>query len=139
MRNKYFDELVTENDLFYVCYMIEKTSRFLHQRNQYVVNQLGYDPLYHLISVANVLHSDNPDKVVHDLMDEYKLEYGSFHIENVNSELCSHIPTELDMGKVYARLIVDTLLPMRIIYKDLYESIMMIFVVSLTIIQWCLL
>ena len=42
MRNKYFDELVTENDLFYVCYMIEKTSRFLHQRNQYVVNQLGY-------------------------------------------------------------------------------------------------
>ena len=34
MRNKYFDELVTENDLFYVCFMIEKTSRFLHQRNQ---------------------------------------------------------------------------------------------------------
>ena len=84
MRNKYFDELVTENDLFYVCFMIEKTSRFLHQRNQYVVNQLGYDHLYHLISVANVLHSDNPDKVVHDLMDEYKLEYGSFHVENVN-------------------------------------------------------
>ena len=27
MRNKYFDELVTENDLFYVCFMIEKTSR----------------------------------------------------------------------------------------------------------------
>lgn len=94
--------LVTENDLFYVCYMIEKTSRFLHQRNQYVVNQLGYDHLYHLISVANVLHSDNRDKVVHDLMDEYKLEYGSFHVENVNSELCSHIPTELEMGKVYA-------------------------------------
>lgn len=46
MRNKYFDELVTENDLFYVCYMIEKTSWFLHQRNQYVVNQLGYDHLY---------------------------------------------------------------------------------------------
>lgn len=41
MINKYFDELVTENDLFYVCFIIEKTSRFLHQRNQYVVNQLG--------------------------------------------------------------------------------------------------
>ena len=82
MRNKYFDEPITENDLFYVCYMIEKTSRFLHQRNQYVVNQLGYDHLHHFISVANV-----------------------------NSELCSRIPTELDMGKVYARLIVDTLLP----------------------------
>lgn len=111
MRNKYFDELVTENDLFYVCFIIEKTSRFLHQRNQYVVNKLGYDSLYHLISVADVLHSDNPDKVVHDLMYEYKLEYGNFHVENVNSELCSNIPTELDMGKAYARLIVDTLLP----------------------------
>ena len=54
MRNKYFDELVTENDLFYVCYMIEKTSRFLHQRNQYVVNQLGYDHLYHLIRWMNI-------------------------------------------------------------------------------------
>ena len=64
------------------------------------MNQLGYDPLYHLIRVANVLHSDNPDQVVHDLMDEYKLEYGSFYIENVNSELCSRIPTELDVGKV---------------------------------------
>lgn len=63
------------------------------------MNQLGYDQLYHLIRVANVLHSDNPDQVVHDLMDEYKLEYGSFHIENVNSELCSRIPTELDMEK----------------------------------------
>lgn len=30
MRNKYFDEIVTENDLFYLCFMIEKTFRFLH-------------------------------------------------------------------------------------------------------------
>ena len=123
MRNKYFDELVTENDLFYACYMIEKTSRFLHQRNKYVVNKLGYDHLYHLISVANVLHSDNPGKVVHDLMDEYKLEYGIFHVENVNSELCSRIPTELDMGKVYTRLIVDTLYP----DEDYIEGILRIY------------
>ena len=43
MRNKYFHELVTENDLIHVRYMIEKTSLFLHQRNQYVVNQLEYE------------------------------------------------------------------------------------------------
>lgn len=92
---------------FFVCFIIEKLSRFLHQRNQYIVNQLGYDHLYHLIRVANVLHSENPDQVVHDLKDEYKLEYGNFHIENVN---VSSIPTEMDMSKVYARLIVDTLL-----------------------------
>lgn len=111
MMNKYFNEPIVENDLFFICFMIEKTSRFLHQRNKYVVNQIGYAHLYHLISVANVLHSDNPDKIVRDWIDDYKLEYGDFHIENVNVELCANIPTELDMGKVYTRLIIDTLLP----------------------------
>lgn len=36
MRNIFFDdEIVTENDLYFICYMIEKVSRHLHQRNQY--------------------------------------------------------------------------------------------------------
>ena len=59
MINKYFDEPIEENDLFYICFLIEKVSRHLDQRNQYVVNKLGYDNLYHLISVANVLHCEN--------------------------------------------------------------------------------
>ena len=41
MINKYFDEPIEENDLFYICFLIEKVSRHLHQRNQYVVNKLG--------------------------------------------------------------------------------------------------
>ena len=68
MINKYFDEPIEENDLFYICFLIEKVSRHLHQRNQYVVNQLGYDNLYHLISVANVLHSENSDQVFYDVI-----------------------------------------------------------------------
>lgn len=75
------------------------------------MNKLGYDNLYHLISVANVLHSENSDQVVYDVIEEYGLKQGDFHIEDVNRELCTHIPTELDMGKVYTRLIVDTLYP----------------------------
>lgn len=39
MTNKYFDdEEIVENDLFFMCYMIEKIARILHQRNKYVVN-----------------------------------------------------------------------------------------------------
>lgn len=45
------------------------------------------------------------------MIEEYGLEQGDFHIENVNRELCTNIPTEFDMGKVYTRLIVDTLYP----------------------------
>ena len=64
MTNKYFeDEAITENDLFFVCYMIERVARKLHQHNKYVVNTIGYDELYHLMSVANVLHSSNPKQV----------------------------------------------------------------------------
>jgi hypothetical protein len=59
MKNKYFpDEEIEENDLFFVCSMIERVARQLHQRNKYVVNTIGKDNLYHLLSVANVLHSD---------------------------------------------------------------------------------
>lgn len=112
MTNKYFeDEEIVENDLFFICYMIERVARTLHQRNKYVVNAIGYEELYHLISVANVLHSSNPKQVEEDWINEYKLEKGNFDITLVDKELCDKIPSELDMGKVYSRLIVDTALP----------------------------
>lgn len=99
-----------------ICFLIEKVSRHIHQRNSYVVNKLGYDPLYYLISVANVLHCENSDQVVYDVIEEYGLD-------NVNRILCTNIPTELDMGKVYTRLIVDTLYP----GEDYIEGILRIY------------
>lgn len=39
MKNIYFpDEDILENDLFFICYMIEKVARSLRQHNCYVVN-----------------------------------------------------------------------------------------------------
>ena len=44
MINKYFeDEEIKQNDLFFMCSMIERVARKLHQRNRYVVNAVGYD------------------------------------------------------------------------------------------------
>lgn len=75
MTNKYFeDEEIEKNDLFFMCYMIERVARKLHQTNKYVVNTIGYDNLYHLISVANVLHSENPKQVEENWIEEYKLK-----------------------------------------------------------------
>ena len=111
MINKYFeDEEIQQNDLFFMCSMIERVARKIHQRNKYVVNALGYENLYHLISLANVLHCENPDKVVDDWINEYHLKKGTVNIKDVDKELCAIIPTPLDMGKVYMRLIVDTAL-----------------------------
>ena len=61
-----------------------------------------------MISLVNVLHSENPDKVASDWIKEYSLEEGTFDIMDVDRELCTIIPTSLDMGKVYLRLVVDT-------------------------------
>ena len=110
MTNKFFpDEEVTENDLYFKCYMVERIARELHQRNKYVINTIGYDELVNKISVANVLHCENPLKVVADWISEYDLKHGDFDITDVDRELAEIIPTATQMGKVYTRLILQTL------------------------------
>lgn len=112
MKNKYFpDEEIEYDDLYFMCYMVERVARKLHQRNRYVVNTLGYDELYNKISVANVLHCENPLKVEEDWITEYNLEEGHFDITDVDTSLAEIIPTPIQMGKVYARLITQTMLP----------------------------
>ena len=110
MKNKYFpDEDIEINDLFFICYMIERVARHIKQKNKYVVNTIGRDGLYHLISCAEVLHCENPLKVEADWINDYELENGNYDITDVDSELATIIPTPLDMGAVYQRLIINTL------------------------------
>ncbi|MCR4746708.1 MAG: hypothetical protein K5894_15945 [Lachnospiraceae bacterium] len=110
MKNKYFpDEEIDIDDLFFICYMIERVARHIHQRNKYVVNTIGREELYHLLSVANVLHSENPLKVEDDWIRDYDLKDGDFDITDVDRGLAEIIPTPLEMGSVYKRLIVDTM------------------------------
>ena len=55
MTNIYFpDEKVTVNDLYFVCYMVERIARQLKQPNKYVVNTLGKRALQEKLSLANV-------------------------------------------------------------------------------------
>ena len=112
MINKYFsDEEIQKNDLYFLCYMIERVARKLHQKNSYVVNAIGKENFNHLISVANVMHCENPLKLEDEWIEEYSLQEGNFDISNVDSDLVTEIPRPTQMGKVYQRLIVDTLLP----------------------------
>ena len=110
MKNIYFPEdEITSDDLYFVCYMIEKVARQLKQHNRYVVNAIGAEGFRHLLSCAQALHCENPLKVASDWIADYALEKGDFDITDVDPELAGVIPTELDMGAVYQRLIVDTL------------------------------
>ena len=106
MSNIYFpDEEITFNDLYFVCYMIERTARHLHQRNNYVVGKLGKVALERQLSIAGTLHCLNPEQVVADWKDEYALESGDFDVTSIDPRFTDKIPSDTQMGKVYARLI----------------------------------
>ncbi len=67
MTNVYFpDEQIRTDDLYFVCYMIERVARQLKQPNKYVANKMGHDALAKKLSLADVLHSENPLAVAAD-------------------------------------------------------------------------
>lgn len=112
MTNIYFpEEEIKTNDLYFVCYMIERVARRIKRRNKYVVNAIGTEELVKILSLANVLHSENPVQVEDDWIIKYSLTDGNVDITAVNKELVEDVPRPTQMGKVYQRLILDTLLP----------------------------
>lgn len=112
MTNKFFpEEQIRENDLYFLCYMIERVARKLHQRNKYIVNSIQKDEWERLISLAKVLHCENPLKIEAEWIEEYSLEKGEFDITEVDPDLVNEIPSETQMGKVYTRLILSILQP----------------------------
>ena len=112
MKNVFFpDEQVKPDDLFFICYMIERVARERKQPNKYVVNKIGHDELAKKLSLADTLHAENPLAVESDWTDEYQLQSGSYDVTNVDSDLCPTIPTATQMGKVYKRLILNTIQP----------------------------
>ena len=104
------DEGITFNGLYFVCYMIERTARHLHQRNNYVVEKLGKSALERQLSIACTLHCLNPEQVVADWKEEYALESGDFYVTSIDARFTDKVPAATKMGKVYARL-VDSVTP----------------------------
>lgn len=106
MSNIYFpDEEITFNDLYFVCYMIERTARSIKQRNRYVVERIGRDGLARQLSIAETNHCLNPQEVVDAWKQEYALEQGDFDVTKIDSRFTDKVPSETQMGKVYARLV----------------------------------
>lgn len=123
MSNIYFpDEEITYNDLYFVCYMIERVARAIKQPNRYVVERLGKDGLARQLSIAGTNHSLNPEQVVSDWKVEYQLENGTTDVTCIDSRFTDTVPSATQMGKVYARLI-DTISQ----GQDLVQSIQKVY------------
>lgn len=110
MKNVFFpDENITANDLYFVCFMVERIARLLKQPNKYVVNTMGKKEIEERLSLASVQHAENPDAVANQWITDNSLSSGNVDVTDVDADLVTKVPTDLQMGKVYSRLIQSTL------------------------------
>ena len=90
-----------DNDLFYLCSLIEYIARKTHNTKEYVVNIIGKDFLVKIYNLAEVYHSENIDKVSDEIINECNIENGNYKIDNCKSR----VPSYFEIGAVYERLI----------------------------------
>ena len=92
-----------ENDLFFVCSLIEYIARKTKNTKKYVVEKLGKEIIQKIYDLAEVLHSENIDKITQELVEEAEIEIGDY---DIISSCKYNVPTHWDIGKVYKRLII---------------------------------
>lgn len=91
-----------ENDLFFLCSLIDYIARITKNKRSMIVNALGRKRLDKIYELADIYHSDNIDRVSEDFIREAEIKNGDF--DNVAD--CKYaIPSHWDIGKVYKRLI----------------------------------
>lgn len=92
-----------QNDLFYLCSLIDYMARKTHNHRNVIVDALGRQRLEHILELADIYHCDNIDRVSDDFIEECQIPRGDF--DNVST--CKYaIPSHWDIGKVYKRLIL---------------------------------
>ena len=92
-----------QNDLFYLCSLIEYMARKTKNRPGTITEKLGQKNLQKIYDLADVYHSDNIADVSDSFIRECHIENGNF--DNISGCMYA-VPTHWDMGKVYRRLIL---------------------------------
>jgi len=111
-----------DNDLFYVCSLIEYVGRTTKNRRGDVVSALGKDVLARYLALADVYHCEPIEYTATDLIEKYSIVEGDF--DNTSGGVSA--PTVFDIAKVYKRLIVSVaersgIVPIEALY-DVYTS-----------------
>lgn len=92
-----------ENDLFYVCSLIEYISRKTKNTKRIVVEKMGKERISKIYELAEIYHCENIEKVAYEFIDDANIKNGEY--DNISN--CKYnVPTYWDIGKVYKRLII---------------------------------
>ena len=92
-----------DNDLFFVCSLIEYISRKTKNTKKYTVEKLGKETIKKIYDLAEVYHCENIEKVSEELIQKYKIQNGTY---DILSECEYKIPTIWELGRIYQRLII---------------------------------
>lgn len=91
-----------ENDLFFVCSVIERIGRETKNRRVDVARMLGEKEIARLVDLADVYHCEPIENAARDLIEKRGITGGGFD----NAGECEYnLPTVFDIAKVYKRLI----------------------------------
>ena len=93
---------MTNNDLFYVCSLIEYIARQTRNKRKVVVDCLGIDGIKKQLHDASVNHCLSFEQVGDEVISDYKIPLGDF--DSITN--CKYkVPSFQDIGKLYAILV----------------------------------
>lgn len=93
-----------DNNLYYLCSLIEYIGRKTKNKRYNVVVKIGSDGLKSIYNYADVYHCEPIEAVADEMIRTYKINTSDF--DNINNCLYT-IPSYWQIGKVYERLIED--------------------------------
>jgi len=99
-----------ENDLFYVCSMIEYLGRKTKNKRNVIVDCLGEAGIRKQLYDAEVNHCLSFGQVSDELIEQYQIPQGDF---DTVSDCKYTLPSETDIGGLYRTLIMDCAQPGR--------------------------
>lgn len=93
-----------ENDLFYTCSLLEFIARKTKNSKRQTVEKIGIDKIKKIYDVAEVLHTENIEKVADEIIKEQKITNGDYDIITNCKE---RIPSYFELGRLYTNLILN--------------------------------
>lgn len=93
-----------QDDLFYVCSLIEYMARVTKNKRGVVAQCLGYDGIVKELKDAGVNHCLSFEQVGEEVIERYKIPQGDFEtVEN-----CKYsVPSYTDIGRLYSIMVLD--------------------------------
>lgn len=92
-----------ENNLFFVCSLIEYISRKTNNTKKIVIEKLEQNNIKKMYELAEIYHCENIDKVADEFIESSNIKNGDY---DIISNCKYNVPTHWDIGKVYKRLII---------------------------------